>query len=682
MSNTRTILTAEGRRLLNESAAVNGHYWLGHYGLAYVPTPTSTDLDRFRTGSDNRLVVDEGQMIFNLWRGDALEDITAPGYQRELKQMFRYGIDTPGTGYNYLKVGQTKITGLKLPMPAPLWYNSTAGRTSSYAIADAAVKSDISYIPSLGGYPYISNDVRSYEASSITTNSAAAGVIPVADRGWWKASTLGSADSAGRLVSVSNYNLSKSPGINRCSGLFQISSFSVVNSTGGNGTLSASGIRLGIELDISPMISDVGWNGVGYSPILPTSTEPIAFKFNRIGIYATRVSRMYRPDSEPVSTYDKVIFDIDSSAAPVLVAVIEWDSPVTLSEDGNPYAAFSTTINISLGSVAADSSLLRDNIVFYNSSEDDSVKFYKNQMLMNAQVLHAVSDQSVQTRMLSERMDRMVARINSDIDVYNLEEEGVIASELVCADGYGGFGIRKIRGEGVGVKVEGNHLVVSTAGSVTSSARDGTIKTADGSSLAMMLSKDRITSTENILRVYQTGINSMSGQMPKDLTNIGYKLYGNLVAAPHTAISNVYASGIITVNNANWYSNYANVSHVMDSRSILRAIKWSFPTACPGSYAVVVSFSAWNPTDATQANAMAANAIVPVEIHTAGTEGGMIFEPIDLTGSGVTLYVTFIPKGWAMSSSVAVDVNMMVERVSGDSTFEKFVTGDLSTEFA
>jgi len=162
-------LTARGREILSQNTLQGGEaYWVGYFGLAYVP-----DQGRF-SDEQTRLINDDehGDYIYNLWQGDLVNEghsIASDNlrkltmYDRNLTSNFRYMYDDEkdcnrlvtwttkddsesGSSsyvregyhiYNGITQGESNNTGdtdteSELPCPAPLFY---AGGSASYGTA-------------------------------------------------------------------------------------------------------------------------------------------------------------------------------------------------------------------------------------------------------------------------------------------------------------------------------------------------------------------------------------------------------------------------------------------------------------------------------------------------------------------------------------------------------------------
>lgn len=186
---------------------------------------------------------------------------------------------------------------------------------------------------------------------------------------------------------------------------FPISDYSVTSTTKTADNEYATGIRLKVDLKLNGNAEDGVYFKDGDGDVTamnPLATEDelalfntkqVSFKFNRIGIYAVPM-RQYgcSDDSGDMAAQ----YQIDTEAEPVLFAVCEWDSPVTLSDTGDGLSEFQSDIFIDLSVAAEDSSVIRESAVFYNLYEDDALDWYKNQLVANAAMGEAIINMQIE----------------------------------------------------------------------------------------------------------------------------------------------------------------------------------------------------------------------------------------------------------------------------------------------
>ena len=181
----RTVITNKGLELLASSSEATGQYWwIGYYGLAYVPNfwkespiemPDTVDCDNVNGTPD---ITDEtepdvvvasmthltkkGDMIYNIFQGDlvgtgyynCISDGSAGGdlfgltmYNANIKKHYRYVLDKYGnntlvtwvddpTDTDGLMLGKNVYLGTdgfvssEIPIPAPLYYMGNTGNSS------------------------------------------------------------------------------------------------------------------------------------------------------------------------------------------------------------------------------------------------------------------------------------------------------------------------------------------------------------------------------------------------------------------------------------------------------------------------------------------------------------------------------------------------------------------------
>ena len=190
---------------------------------------------------------------------------------------------------------------------------------------------------------------------------------------------------------------------------FPISDYSVTSTAKTEDNEYATGIKLHVELKLNGNAEDGAYfkevetstegNVATLNPTPSTedqalfNTQKVSFKFNRIGIYAVPM-RQYGCSND--SSEMTAQFQIDTEAEPVLFAVCEWDSPVTVSDSGEGLSEFQSDILIDLSASVDDSSVIRESAVFYNLYEDDAIDWYKNQLVANASIAEALVNMQIE----------------------------------------------------------------------------------------------------------------------------------------------------------------------------------------------------------------------------------------------------------------------------------------------
>ena len=190
---------------------------------------------------------------------------------------------------------------------------------------------------------------------------------------------------------------------------FPISDYSVTSTAKTADNEYATGIKLKVQLKLNGNAEDGAYfkdvemaDEENVATLNPEATQEehqlfntkqVSFKFNRIGIYAVPM-RQYGCSDD--STEMKAQYQIDTEAEPVLFAVCEWDSPVTLSDSGEGLSEFQSDVFIDLSAAVDDSSVIRESAVFYNLYEDDAIDWYKNQLLANASMAEALVNMQIE----------------------------------------------------------------------------------------------------------------------------------------------------------------------------------------------------------------------------------------------------------------------------------------------
>ena len=190
---------------------------------------------------------------------------------------------------------------------------------------------------------------------------------------------------------------------------FPISDYSVTSTAKTADNEYATGIKLKVQLKLNGNAEDGAYfkdvemaDEENVATLNPEATQEehqlfntkqVSFKFNRIGIYAVPM-RQYGCSDD--SSEMKAQYQIDTEAEPVLFAVCEWDSPVTLSDSGEGLSEFQSDVFIDLSAAVEDSSVIRESAVFYNLYEDDAIDWYKNQLLANASMAEALVNMQIE----------------------------------------------------------------------------------------------------------------------------------------------------------------------------------------------------------------------------------------------------------------------------------------------
>lgn len=186
-----TVITKAGLDLLNTVPQAGGDtYWIGYYGLAFVPAEERME------GKDDELkatmtsLTKKGDHIYNLWQGSMVAGGYAQGtsaaelggvamYTSNLMSRFRYVLDKNGNNNLVMFRGTTDssasdVSGacvfrgvgadgeLKgLPLPAPLFFTDGAEPFNNPP-ANAADMGDFDDYPMHGDLPAVTTDTRAY----------------------------------------------------------------------------------------------------------------------------------------------------------------------------------------------------------------------------------------------------------------------------------------------------------------------------------------------------------------------------------------------------------------------------------------------------------------------------------------------------------------------------------------
>lgn len=273
-------LTTRGREILSQNTLQGGEvYWVGYFGLAYVPDQSGFSDDQARLIGDS----EHGDYIYNLWQGDLVNEghfIAADSlskltlYDRNITSNFRYMYDGEldrnrlvtwvsgqgGSGSaesettSYVRDGYRVYNGItlgdshdmndmqkdsELPCPAPLFY---AGGSVSYGnpldedvFVNSVVSNDWPMHKDGPAYPMVTPDMRSYGGSWKGGSTS--------DKWKWIPDAAGKYDT---LPSAQTRNPSGTPAADDC--LDQFAEFlSVSNFNKEHGHVSAEGYGVGYQ---------------------------------------------------------------------------------------------------------------------------------------------------------------------------------------------------------------------------------------------------------------------------------------------------------------------------------------------------------------------------------------------------------------------------------------------------
>lgn len=459
MKNMR--LTERGAQLLGTNHADGTpRYWIGYYALAYVGDRETDSLDMAATSGE---LTNSGDNIYNIWQGDMLngyaqanpEDTAAASlfgltlYDKSIRTNYRYVYDVK-TNRNRLVAWKSESTGngentlerkgaaiylgtdgtpdsdnLRQLVPAPLYYGGEPGNESVVTITpnnNERVTADYRY--------YVGTrdgDEYGWKESGATQDNPVIG-----------------ADDEALLNSISNFNkfhgtvsaegygvssVSSCHNMSKATKLFPISYYNVVNDNGKKVAETqyadnsparkplASAIKFSI--DLSPVTADSGYTALNYEPgddVDDQDTESNAvfetkynsFKFNRIGIYAVKmtVNRYSTDSSTDECNLQKVQFEIDGDEEPILFAVADINDTIISdnpSSDEGGVAKFSLEFILNLGNTEFDE-VERRTAVYYDLYERDATTWFKNQLLASASLSEAMTDLSLEVNAIKQRV--------------------------------------------------------------------------------------------------------------------------------------------------------------------------------------------------------------------------------------------------------------------------------------
>ena len=276
-------LTSRGKDILTQNTLQGGEvYWVGYFGLAYVPDQKNFSEDQTRLIGES----EHGDYIYNLWQGDLVNEghsIAADSlskltlYDRNITSNFRYVYDeergrnrlvTWVSGANggnsgdsetssYVRTGYRVYNGItmgesndtddivsesELPCPAPLFY---AGGSASYGnppatpgdFMNSVIYSDWPmYDNAAGTCPMVTPDMRFYGGS-------------------WKGGSSGSAwdwvpDAAGKYDTLPSYytRTDAGGGVDSAVSLDQYAKYiSISNFNKDHGHVSSEGYGVGFQ---------------------------------------------------------------------------------------------------------------------------------------------------------------------------------------------------------------------------------------------------------------------------------------------------------------------------------------------------------------------------------------------------------------------------------------------------
>ena len=471
MKNMR--LTKKGAELLGLTHADGTpRYWIGYYGLAYVADRETDSID---DAANNNTLTKNGDCIYNIWQGDMLngyaqnnpEDTAAATlfgltlYDKSIRTNYRYVYDAKANR-NRLVAWKSESTGNgenTLERKGAAIYLGTDGTAESVETLNGLIPAPLYY----GGEPG--------NKSVVTANSNGNERVTAdwryyvgtrdGDEYGWKDSSATQADTTvgdeELLSSISNFNkfhgtvsaegygvssVSSCHNMSRATKYFPISHYNVVNDNGnkvaetqyGDNSPARKPLATGIKfsIDLSPITADRGYTALNYEPgdgVDDQDTESSAvyetkynsFKFNRIGIYAVKmtVNRYSTDSSTDECNLQKVQFEIDGDSEPILFAVADINDTIISdnpSSDEGGVAKFSLEFILNLGNNDYDE-VERRTAVYHDLYESDATTWYKNQLLASASISEAVTDLSLEMNALKQHVGSGKECCSQDLDL-------------------------------------------------------------------------------------------------------------------------------------------------------------------------------------------------------------------------------------------------------------------------
>lgn len=260
---------------------------------------------------------------------------------------------------------------------------------------------------------------------------------------------------------------------------FPISDYSVTSTAKTADNEYATGIKLKVQLKLNGNAEDGAYfkevetgddDNVATLNPSPTdeqhalfNSQKVSFKFNRIGIYAVPM-RQYGCSGD--SGEMKAQYQIDTEAEPVLFAVCEWDSPVTLSDSGEGLSEFQSDIFIDLSGAVDDSSVIRESAVFYNLYEDDAIDWYKNQLLANASMAEALVNMQIEMGYIRNQKNAKAGCCPKQEAIQQKEKSATGLRNLVDAKDYNSNSVRNrlAQEEGVALRPDYSDIMPAFGG--------------------------------------------------------------------------------------------------------------------------------------------------------------------------------------------------------------------------
>jgi hypothetical protein len=438
-------ITPEGLNILNKSNASNNiHYWIGYYGLAFIPEGESlSDLSNGLLPANSK-----GDLIYNLFQGSMVPEgyYTDLGGERAATKLanecmytssvttrYRYVLDDndnnqlvvfasrdDGGFYNYHTYSLHKAAAAEndaLPVPAPLYYG---GEPQVYD-------------PTEGDNEVVSHDTRIYRAKKVDDQGHRDTGVGM-DRYAWADSETNTYDTDDGFTfsgtdwqkqSISNFNRYHAPAntegyamnfdpacrnIAKATKLFPIAAYDVKGTLKTDST-KVDTVQYHIDINMGDICDQINSRDVKYYDT-KDGTEAhnekykFGFRFNRIGIYAVEVTlNAFNKDSatEGLCSDNLVQMQIHGNSEPTLFGVIDLDEPIVMSEDTINTCQFQFNVQFT----DPEGQVVNNTAVYHMLNEDDALTWYKNQLIANASTAEAVTSLGVQMNYLRHQIETM-----------------------------------------------------------------------------------------------------------------------------------------------------------------------------------------------------------------------------------------------------------------------------------
>ena len=427
------IITTKGQELLAKSSVTgaNQTYWLGYFGFAYVPDEARTEGDDKLSSAMTRLTT-KGDMIYNIWQGsmtpngnqtdvgssNAFDLYSQCQYTNNITSNFRYAIKDGkntltlyiredngkvvkwGDSFEGVSVGvgsNNAVVNSNLPIPAPLFYQGNDTPTDLQ----------------------VSGDPRHYDGNENLWHGS---------EDEWNRETLRPVntckDNDIAKTYISNFNKYHAPAISdgymvgkepSCRNMatvtkyFPVAHYDVESTEGSK----VSALKLKLVVNLNNIASKVADRTNYANPQTDDSDnnndlnlDPVGFKFNRIGIYAVPMAvHQYsyeEPNCQRIAERD-IQYQVIGDAEPELFAVVDLDQVVTVEEGGS---ISEWTVDFVVN-IAGSGNIESNPVVYYNLYEDDSIVWYKNQLIANASSAEAVTNLGIEMNYLKNQIENI-----------------------------------------------------------------------------------------------------------------------------------------------------------------------------------------------------------------------------------------------------------------------------------